>query len=374
MAGHDEGAERSEEATPRRKQQAAEQGQVPRSRELSTLAMLVGGGAGLLALGPGLTERLAELMRSHFALDARKLFDAYAPQQALGEALAAMLGWLAPLFGLLLVLALLPTLAVGGWNVRKFELKWQHLNPAKGLKRMFSAQALAEAGKALGKVALVGLVAVWLLRRHGPELLALGAEPLPAALAHAGDALLWSALWLAAPLALVAGFDVPFQLWQHTRQLRMTLQEVKDEMKDTDGRPEIKGRIRQLQREFAQRRMMDKVPTADVVVSNPTHYAVALKYDQDTMAAPVVVAIGADAIALKIRTIAAGHAVPRVEAPRLARALYFNASLDQPIPASLYRAVAQVLAYLYELRAEHALPRGAIAMDDVAVPEGIRTE
>lgn len=372
----EQGQERTEEATPRRQQQAREKGQVPRSRELTTALLTLGGGAALIALGPSIIEALLGLMRAGFAQELRDAFDPTRPAQAFGHALWVMLKLLAPFLLLMWVLAVVTPALIGGWNfsTEAMGFKWDRLDPLAGLKRVVSVRGLVELLKALAKFALVALVAVVALQHAEPELLGLSAEPLPRAIAHTGATLADLYLWIAAPLLLIAAIDVPYQLWQNAKELKMTLQEVKDEMKDTEGRPEIKGKLRRLQMEFAQRRMMDKVPTADVVIINPTHYAVALKYDGLRMSAPLLVAAGLDEVALRIRALAASHGVPLVESPLLARAIYYNARLDRAIPTALYTAVAQVLAYVFQLRAERALPLTPIGMPEVPVPPELRTE
>ena len=372
----EDGQERTEEPTPRRLEQAREKGQIPRSRELSTALLTLGGSVALVSMGAGYVDTLLELMRAGFALEWRDIFEPTRPAQALGHALLTMLGLLAPFLLLMWVLALLAPIAIGGWNWSAESLapKWERLDPLTGIGRLFSLHALAELGKALAKFLLVGSVAIWVLHDAEPELLGLAAEPLPLALAHAGTRIGELALWLAAPLLLIAGFDVPFTLWQHAKELRMTLQEVKDEMKDIEGRPEIKGKLRRMQMGFAQRRMMDQVPGADAVIVNPEHYAVALKYEAETMKAPKVLALGIDEIALRIRALAGASGVPVVESPLLARALYYNAKIDRDIPVALYLAVAQVLAYVFQLRADHELPGAPIRMPEVEVPTGVRTE
>lgn len=376
MAGGNEGQERTEQATPKRLQDAARRGQVARSRELTTLALLLGAGAGLLILGPQLAQGLIEQMRAGLTQDGREIFDASAPAQALQQALVDMVVMLAPFLAIAFILALVAPIALGGWSfsTEALSLKWERISPGKGLKRLFSWKALMELGKALAKFAVTAGVAVLVLWLKEPELLHLGSEPLVPALVHAAEQLSWIFLLLTLPMILVAGVDVPFQLFDHARQLRMTKQEVKDESKDTDGKPEVKSRIRRLQQEFAQRRMMEKVPSADVVISNPTHYAIALRYDQDSMDAPVLLAKGTDLVALRIRILAAEHGVAQVQSPLLARALFYNGELDKPIPAALYLAVAQVLAYVFQLRREQRFDPDPIVMTDVPVPPELRTE
>ena len=214
---------------------------------------------------------------------------------------------------------------------------------------------------------------LFLFRKSLGEILGLGYESLVAGTAHAGHLCINTFIALSASMLVIAAVDVPFQLWDHARQLRMSKQDVREESKDLEGRPEIKGRIRNMQREMARRRMMDEVPKADVVVTNPTHYAVALRYQQDKMSAPRVVAMGADLVAANIRAKAQEHGVTLLEAPPLARALFFNAELDKEIPAGLYLAVAQVLAYVYQLKA--ARKYGGItpqAPKDLPVPDELQ--
>ena len=224
------------------------------------------------------------------------------------------------------------------------------MNPASGLKRMFSTHALVELLKALAKFTVILLVALAVLSADQDDLLAIANQPLEAAIINSAELVGWSMLWMACGLILIAAVDVPFQLWDHKQKLMMTKQEVRDEYKDSEGKPEVKSRIRQMQREMAERRMMAAIPTADVVITNPTHFAVALKYDPAKGTAPVLLAKGGDFMALKIREIAQQHKVMVLESPGLARAVYFSTELDQEIPAGLYLAVAQVLAYVYQLK------------------------
>ncbi len=245
---------------------------------------------------------------------------------------------------------------MGGWNftLEPLSFNLEKLNPVGGIKKIFNWQGAVELFKSSAKFAVVAGVAAMLLDQRNREFLALEHEPLETGLAHAGHLYVWAFLSLSLSLTLIAAVDVPFQRWTYARRMRMTKQEVKDESRDMEGRPEIKGRIRKLQREMARRRMMQEVPKADVVVTNPTHYAVALRYDQRCMAAPRVVAKGTDLIALHIRRVAAAHGVPIFEAPPLARALHASTEIEREIPAALYLAVAQVLAYVYQLKSSAA--------------------
>jgi len=255
-----------------------------------------------------------------------------------------------PLLALLLIAAVLPPFFLNSWVFSPQALvpNFGRLNPLSGLGRMFSWNSLMELGKAMLKAGLIGGAAVMLIWKERDEIFGLLSQPLEVGLAHAGHLVSFSFLMLVATLVLVVVADVPFQLWQHFDKLKMSKDEVKQEMKEMLGDPHVKGRIRSLQMQAARRRMMSAVPQANVIVTNPTHYAVALSY-KTGMGAPKVVAKGVGAIALKIREIAAEHAVPVLEAPPLARALYKHAELDAEIPATLYNAVAEVLAYIYQL-------------------------
>jgi flagellar biosynthetic protein FlhB len=344
--------ERTEQATPKRLREAREQGQIARSRDLNSLILLLAASGGLLGFGDMLLDALVRLMHMGLAAERASLFDIHYVQTILGKTmLDALLAFL-PFLGLLFIASLLAPMALGGWTFSPQAIgpKWDRLDPVKGVGRIFSTRGLMEALKAFAKFLVVAVASSLLLYHLEGEMLDLGDEPLETGLAHMAHLLGWSFLGLSAVLILIAAVDVPFQLWSHARQLKMTIQQVKDEHKETDGNPEIKSRIRAVQRQLAQHRMMADVPTADVVITNPTHYAVALRYDQLKMGAPTVVAKGADLMAAQIRMVAEANGVMKVEAPPLARALYFNVEIGKEIPAGLYMAVAQVLAYVYQLK------------------------
>jgi flagellar biosynthetic protein FlhB len=345
------GQERTEEPTPRRRQQAQEKGQVPRSRELTTTVLLLGGTAGLMMLSGYMLEGLLDLFREGFSLDRQMIFLKDAGLIQLGRLTGAAALILAPLCALLFVLAAAMPVALGGWSFSAESLapKFSKLDPIKGLGRLFGPRGLMELLKALAKFVVVGTVAAFVLWAELEDLLSLSGLPLDAAIARTAWLAGVTLLGVSAATALVAAVDVPFQLWQHNKQLRMTRQEIRDEFKETEGRPEVKARIRQLQAEMAQRRMMEAVPEADVVVTNPSHYAVALKYESQR-GAPRVIAKGKDLVAKAIRDRADAAGVPRLELPPLARALYTHTRIDEEIPPPLYLAVAQVLAYVYRLK------------------------
>jgi flagellar biosynthesis protein FlhB len=352
MAENENGQERSEAPTSKRLRESREKGQVARSRELNTFIILLVGGAFLLFFGGGLAARISQLMIEGWTLERALIFDEGLLVPHLQHLLGRALLILAPMFALLMVIALMGPILVGGANFSTQALmpKFSKLNPITGLKRVFSVQGLMELVKGLGKFGLVGTVATLAIMSIWGNLLMLGELPVEQAIVQTAHMAAWLFLIASAALIVVAAIDAPFQIWNHQKQLRMTLQEIKDEFKETEGKPEVKGRIRQLQHEMSQRRMMSEVPKADVVITNPTHYAVAISYVPATMAAPLLLAKGADLVAAQIRSLAAEHRVPLFSAPPLARALYFSTRLEQEIPAGLYVAVAQVLAYVYQLR------------------------
>lgn len=342
--------EKTEEPSGRRIEQAREQGQVPHSRELATFLVLIVAGSAFWTMGSWFMQRSLVIARKGFAFEPQFAREPAMMLSRLAEISGDALFVFSPLLGLLLLAAILPPFFLNAWVFAPKALMpdLKRLDPLSGLGRMFSWNSLMELGKAVLKASLVGGVAVLLILRERDEMFGLLSEPLESGVAHAGNMVAFSFLVLVAALLLVVVADVPFQLWQYFDKLKMSKEEVKQEMKEMMGDPHVKGRIRSLQMQAARKRMMAAVPKANVIVTNPTHYAVALAY-QSGMAAPKVVAKGVGAIALKIREIGAEHAVPIMEAPPLARALYKHADLDAEIPSALYNAVAEVLAYIYQL-------------------------
>src|SRR5690606_22367111 len=314
--------------------------------------VLMAGCGGLLMYGPALGRALQDLMRFNFSLPREVAFDETAALNHFLYSVTGVAQALLPLLGLLLVAALAGPILMGGWlfSTKALMPKASRINPLQGLKRMFSVTALIELVKAIAKFTVLAGLAVLLINSMKEQLLSLGTQPLQTALGDALSLSAWAMLGVSCGMILIAMIDVPFQLFDHNKKLKMTKQEVKEEMKDSEGRPEVKGRIRQLQREMARRRMMEAVPNADVVITNPEHFSVALRYDGNRGGAPVVVAKGSDQIALKIREIANAHKVPLLPAPMLARAIYFTTEIDREIPGPLYLAVAQVLAYVFQLK------------------------
>ena len=352
MAENDTSQEKTEEPTPKKLREAKQQGQIPRSKDLNSMGVMVTGAAGLLLLGSFMLGSLSEMMTKGFSLSRAEILDPASLFIRFGDAIWAALSAIFPFLALMTLVAIFTPLMLGGWafSGEQIAFKPERLNPISGLKRIFSAKGLMELVKALAKFLVVSLMAVAFMWWQMDEFLNLGREPFLQGLTHAAWLFGYSFLVLSLSLAFIAAIDVPFQLWDHTNKLKMTLQQVRDEMKETEGRPEVKSKIRSLQQEMAQRRMMEDVPSADVIITNPTHYAVALKYKPENMAVPVVVAMGKDLIALKIREIATQHDVEIFEAPPLARALFAQSKIGQEIPAHLYYAVAQVLAFVFQLR------------------------
>ncbi len=350
--------DRTEQATPKRREDARKKGDVPRSRELTMTGVMLAGASAMLLMSGPLSEALLTGFRRAFEVDRERLMDArFLPEAFAGAALDAMLG-LAPLAVVLLVAVFGSATLLGGWSfsLSAAAFKGERLNPVKGLKRIFSVNGLNELLKAVGKFLVVAVIAITWLWWSMDELLALGRQPVGAAIRSALEHCGVSLLIVSTGLILIAAIDVPFQLWNYSKKLKMTRTEVRDEFKETEGRPEVKGRLRQLQQQAAQRRMMQDVPAADVVITNPTHFAVALRYDRDGEGAPRVVAKGKDLVAAKIREIAAASDVPLFSAPPLARALYRSTRIGDEIPGALYTAVAQVLAWIFQIR-DAALPR-----------------
>lgn len=348
----DTGLERTEPASAKRREDAREDGQVAQSHELSKLVLLLSAGGALWFLGLALTDRMSALLRHGLRFDQAVAFDPEQMARRLSQGAADMLWAFAPLFVVLMLAALASSMLLNGWlfSAKPLQPDFGRLDPLAGLARILSWQGVVEMIKALLKTALVGAVAVWVVWSNHGAMLSLVAEPLASAMPHLARLLASSFLAMAASMALIVAIDVPFQFWNHDQKLRMTKEEVRQENKETEGDPHIKAHIRGQQREMARRRMMSEIPKADVVVTNPTHYAVALRYQEGSMRAPRVVAKGAQLLAVRIREIAAEHRVPVLEAPPLARALHRHAEIGDEIPAALYATVAEVLAYVYQLR------------------------
>ena len=346
------GGERTEEPSQRRLDQARERGQIPRSRELTNFATMIGGSVTLIAISGALVGRVSLILRNSLSFDPHRLEDTGSMTSFMGEAMLSGLIGLLPIFGVLICLVLLASVVLGGWNFSPVAMvpDFTRMSPLSGIKRVFGLHGVTELGKALLKCLVVAGVCAGVVSWLFKDVMSIGRMETTGAIAHGAGLIAKAFVWLSASLALIAAVDVPLQLFQFKRSLRMTRQELRDEAKESDGRPEVKGRIRQMQQQILRRRMMHKIPTADVVLVNPTHFAVALKYDPKKMRAPVLVAKGSDVVAANIRRIAEEHRVPIFESPKLARALFKHTDLNQEIPSGLYVAVAQVLTYIFRLR------------------------
>ena len=377
MAESESGADKTEDPTEKRKKDSREKGEIARSKELNTLAIMLAGSAGLLIFGGALAQDMMELMRYNFSLSRDVLLNPDSMGAFLLHSGKIALIALQPVLLTLLIAALVGPISLGGWLFAAGSLapKFSRMNPAAGIKRMFSAKALVELLKALAKFFIILIVALLVLKSDIDDLLRIAHEPLELAVIHSLQVVAWSALWMACGLILIAAVDVPVQLWESHQKLLMTKQEVRDEHKDQEGRPEVKQRIRQLQREMSQRKMMASVPDADVIITNPTHYAVALKYDPEKGGAPMLLAKGSDFTALKIREIAVANDILLLESPALARSIFYSTDLDQEIPAGLYLAVAQVLAYVYQIRQYRAgKGKRPDPLKDLPIPPDLRRD
>lgn len=374
----DSGQEKTEQPTAKRLEDAREKGQVPRSRELTTVMVLIASAIALFFVGGNIVADLGEVMTYAFSFSKQQLFDPMAMVHHFIHCIEIMAFDLGLFLGITVLAALSAPALIGGWNFsgQAMAPKPERMDPIKGMKRILGPQGLIELAKALGKFILIGAISTGILWSIRDQLLTLGQQEVDVAMADLGYLTLWVFLAITASLILIALIDVPFQLWNHNRQLRMTKQEVKDEMKESEGSPEVKGRIRRMQVQMSQQRMMQDIPSADVVITNPTHYAVALKYDQTGNGAPVVVAKGADLISQQIRMVADSNDVPILAAPPLTRALYYSTEIGDEIPSGLYIAVAQVLAFVFQLRRyqKQGGNKPHLNTDELPIPEELRRD
>ena len=352
MAEEQTGQERSEQPTAKRLTEARKKGQVARSRELNTLLVMLASALALWLLSGPAMSGMASLFSEALSPSGDVLKQAELVPTHLMHVLLSALTLITPFLAITVVAALAGPALMGGllFSADAIAFKADKLDPIKGLGRVFSTKGLIELVKALLKFFLVLGVAVLIYKYLERDVMALITLDVMEGIVRSGNMIMIALVLLSVTLVLIAAIDVPYQLWSHNKQMRMTKQEIKDEGKETDGRPEVKARVRQLQREVSQRRMLQDVPDADVVITNPTHYSVALKYDKDGSGAPRVVAKGQDLIALKIRSIAIEHDVAIYEEPPLARALHGTTEIGDEIPGPLFLAVARVLAYVYHLR------------------------
>jgi len=369
----DNALDKTQPASPRRLEKAREEGQVARSRELNTFLLLAAGSTMLWLAGPRISHGLTGIVRAGLSFEPAVGRDASVVLDIAQGAMLAALGIVFPLFAVLAAVAILASVAVGGFviSARTLKPRMERLNFFKGVARMASAQAMMELLKTLAKAAVVGAIAALALAHyHGSMLVLMRAGPVDA-LAAGVELVAWCCALIVSGLSLIAAVDAPWQIHSHIKRLRMSHQDVRQEHKESEGDPLLKGRLRQLQRAMARRRMMADVARADVIVTNPVHYAVALSYDDDSPGAPRVVAKGADLLAGKIRQVGQAHSIPVLGAPALARALYHNVEVGQEIPATLYAAVAEVLAWVYQLRAWHGAGIAPRQPEHLTVPQGM---
>lgn len=348
----DSDSEKTEQPTGKKLSDAADKGNIARSRDLATALVLMGSSIGILIFGKELAQRMLDVTRRLLSLNAKDISDTNSMFTGLGEGIALMAPPLLKLIAVIAIAGIIGNTLLGGFNFTWYGASFRpnRMDPLAGLKRMFSMQSVVELVKSILKVTVVCGCAYFLLRLYFPDIMALSLMAAPLDIESAMDLLAWMFFGLCASTILVAAVDAPYQKWHYMQQMRMTKQEVKDEYKNTEGNPEVKGRIRSMQMQMSRRRMMQEVPKADVVVTNPTHYAVALKYEHGKQRAPVVIAKGVDDVAMFIRQIAEANGVPIIRSPALARSVYHTTDLDHPIPEQLFSAVAQVLAYVYQLK------------------------
>lgn len=368
----DNDLERTEPASPRRLEKAREEGQVARSQELTTFTLLIAASSSLWVIGSIIIQKLSAVLEGGLRMEQEVAFNpALLLPRLFQLALDGLLA-IAPLLGWLVIIALVAPMLLSGWLFSSKALfpDLKRLNPVNGLKRIFSSRGLIELVKAIAKVMVIGGVAAGIIWSHKQDVLDLVGMPLDTSLISMSRLIGLTFMLIVGAMLLIVVIDVPFQIWNHARQLRMSREDLRKEAKEDEGDPQVKGRIRNMQRQIARRRMMAEVPKADVVVTNPTHYAVALKYQDRSMRAPKVVAKGTQLIAARIRELADEHHIPVLEVPPLARALYHHVELDTEIPETLYTAVAHVLAYIFQLKRYQTT--GGIApqlSSEITVPE-----
>ena len=374
MAAEDSDMEKTEDASPKRLEKAREDGDIPRSRELAACAVLFTSGMAIMMLGKPMGEALKNVLRQGLRFDQAMAFEPELLIVHLLKVIEQVMWAFLPLAVIMVAVAVAAPILVGGWVMSQKSLvpNFGKLNPIKGLSNLFSKNSLVELIKSIAKTILVASVGYTIVKKDLQPMLGLSEMPLESGIDAINDYMVTGFLTIASALVLIALIDVPYQLYQYAQKHKMTKQELKDEAKEAEGSPEVKGRIRQQQREMARRRMMSNIPTADVIITNPTHYAVAVRYKEGENGAPIVVAKGVDTIAQKIKEIAAEHHVMTLESPKLARALYAHTELEREIPQALYAAVAEILAYVFQLRVfkQHGGVRPAMP-DNVPVPDAL---
>ena len=353
MADSDSG-EKTEEPTAKKLTDARKKGQIARSKDLGTFFVLVGSACAMLLMGDALVSAMAGMMKHLFSINRQEAMDVNALFKVINDGISQVVWPMLWIFFIIMMAAFIGNTMLGGMSFSWEAMmpKASRLSPFAGFKRMFGVQAAVELIKSILKFFVIFIVAFLLLSGLFEQILGLSREAIPNNFAHATTMLLWMFLVLALSIGIIVVIDAPYQVWNHNRQLKMTKQEIKDEHKSSEGSPELKGRIRRTQYEMSQRRMMSDVPDSDVVITNPTHFSIALKYDANVGGAPVMVAKGVDEMAIHIRTIAKEHQIEIIQSPALARSLYYTAEIGDDIPEELFAAVAQVLAFIFQLN-EH---------------------
>jgi flagellar biosynthetic protein FlhB len=348
----DSAQEKTEEPSPKKLEEARKKGDVPRSKEMGVVALLLGAYVGAMFWGEMVANDLIGIMKFAFDLDRADISDPNKMIQRLAVMVKEGFISVSLIMIFISVIVFITTLALGGWNYsnKAFMPKMDKINPFSGLKRMFSTQTLVELVKGIGKFLCVVAASIWVLNDMKVNIKSLSSGDIVQNINQSVDILLWAFLIMSSTMIIIATIDVPFQKYSYIKKLKMTMQELKDEMKNVEGKPEVKQRIKQVQQQISQNRMMNDVPDADVIIVNPEHYAIALKYDANKSEVPFVVAKGLDDVAMRIREIAKENHVPIVSAPPLARSIYKFTDINQKIPMGLYSAVAQILAYVYQLR------------------------
>lgn len=376
MAEEEQAQEKTEQPSAKRLKESREKGQVARSKDLNAMLILLFSGCGFLMFGHYLSSQFMTMMRFAFEFDSNDFSTPQSISNTFYMVMKTGVYAAMPLFVIILLLSIAAPLLMGGWVFSGESLRPQlsRLSLFKGLKRMVSLKGLVEMVKALAKFLLVASVSVLVLKWKLPDLLGLAKLPLNSAISEGIGIVAMLFVIISASLIVIAALDVPFQLYEHNKQLKMTKMELKDEYKETEGKPEVKSHIRRMQHDIARRRMMSEIPKADVVLTNPTHFAVAISYKKSGNRAPMVVAKGKDLVALQINRVAKGCDIPILSVPPLTRAIYFSTDLNKEIPRGLYVAVAQVLAYIFQLRDKKNYETSPVILSNLPIPDDLKRD
>lgn len=376
MAEEEQAQEKTEQPSAKRLKESREKGQVARSKDFNATVMLLLTGVGFMVFGKQLSSHLAVMMRQAFEFDHQVILMPMIAVERLIYLAKAGLWALVPILLVIFFISLAAPILMGGWvfSAQVLQPKFSRMSLLKGLKRMVSLKGFVEMIKSFFKFVIIASVAIIVLKSQVPLLLSLAKAPIDTAISTGAYIIIESFVWVSAGLILIAAVDVPFQLYEHSKSMKMTKQELRDEYKETEGKPEIKSAIRRAQQELARRRMMAEVPKANVILTNPTHYAVAIRYKQKGNRAPVVVAKGKDLMAFQISKIAKENKVPILSVPPLARAIYFSTKLNAEVPRGLYVAVAQVLAYIFQLRDKQNYDYKPEILQNVPIPPDLARE